>query len=189
MRAPLILAAVLLAPLPALAHPGHGLEHGFMAGVAHPFLGLDHLLAMVTVGLLGGLMGGTARFALPGAFLAAMVAGAVLAMTGVTLPGVEAGILASLIVLGALAALAARLPLGVTAALVAFFGLLHGAAHGAELPGGSAALYVAGFVAATAVLHGVGVALALPVAPWARRMAQVAGGATAVAGLALAFVG
>ncbi|MCO6419378.1 HupE/UreJ family protein [Siccirubricoccus sp. KC 17139] len=188
MRA-LLLAAALLAPLPALAHPGHGLEHGFAAGLAHPFLGLDHLLAMVTVGLLGGLLGGAARFALPGAFLAAMAAGAGLAMAGVALPGVEAGILASLIVLGALTALAVRLPLGAMAGLAALFGLLHGAAHGAELPGGSAALYVAGFLVATAALHGLGLALARPFAPWARRAAQLAGGATAAAGLALALVG
>jgi urease accessory protein len=185
----LLLIAALLLPVPALAHPGHGLEQGFMAGLLHPFLGLDHLLAMVTVGLLGGLMGGSARFVLPGAFLSAMVAGAVLALAGVALPGMEAGILASLIVLGALVALAARLPLGGTAGLAALFGLLHGAAHGAELTGGSAALYVAGFLVATAALHGAGLALALPAAPWARRMAQVAGGATAVAGLALALVG
>ncbi|WP_149538385.1 HupE/UreJ family protein [Siccirubricoccus phaeus] len=178
MRRALFLAA-LLAPLPALAHPGHGLETGFAAGFSHPLLGLDHLLAMVTVGLLGGLLGGAARYVLPGAFLGAMAAGAGLAMAGIAIPGVEAGILASLIVLGALAALALRLPLAVLAGIAAFFGLLHGVAHGAELAGGAAAL---GFLLATAALHAAGVALG------SLRAARWAGAATAAAGVLLAVI-
>ena len=105
MNALTLLAAVLLLPAPALAHVGDGLHHGLMAGFLHPFSGVDHLLAMVMVGLWAGLLGGTARLALPGAFLGAMALGGVLGMAGLALPGVEAGILASVVVLGALAAL------------------------------------------------------------------------------------
>jgi urease accessory protein len=102
---------------------------------------------------------------------------------------VEAGILASVVVLGALASLMVRLPLLAGTGLVAVFGLLHGHAHGTEMLAGSAAGYAAGFLAGTALLHGAGLALALPFAPWARRLARAAGGATTAAGLALALVG
>jgi urease accessory protein len=189
MNALTLLAAVLLLPAPALAHVGDGLHHGLMAGFLHPFSGVDHLLAMVMVGLWAGLLGGTARLALPGAFLGAMALGGVLGMAGLALPGVEAGILASVVVLGALAALTVRLPLGAGMALVAVFGLLHGHAHGTEMLAGSAVTYAFGFLVGTAVLHGAGLALALPVVPWARRAAQAAGGAATLAGLALALLG
>ena len=184
MNALALLAAALLLPAPALAHIGDGLHHGLMAGFLHPFSGADHLLAMVMVGLWAGLSGGKARLALPGAFLGAMALGGLLGFAGVALPGVEAGILASVIVLGALAALAVRLPLGTGAALVAAFGLLHGAAHGAEL-GGVAML---GAIGGTVVLHAAGLAIGATAAPWARPAARLAGGATAMAGLALALV-
>ncbi|WP_431267397.1 HupE/UreJ family protein [Dankookia sp. P2] len=184
MNALALLAAALLLPAPALAHVGDGLHHGFMAGFLHPFSGADHLLAMVMVGLWAGLSGGAARFALPGSFLGAMALGGALGFAGLAFPGIEAGILASVIVLGALAALAVRLPLGLGMALVGAFGLLHGAAHGAKL-GGMALL---GAVGGTAVLHGAGLALGNTAAPRARRAAQLAGGATAMAGLALALL-
>ncbi|WP_254453412.1 HupE/UreJ family protein [Siccirubricoccus sp. G192] len=110
-----------------------------------------------------------------------------------TLPLVQAGLLASVIVLGAMAALVVRLPLPAGMALAALFGLLHGHVHGEEMLGAVALSTAAGFLAATALLHGVGLALAMPVAqrmaPWARRAMQVAGGATAVAGVLLAVVG
>jgi urease accessory protein len=184
MNALALLAAALLLPAPAFAHVGDGLHHGLMAGFLHPFSGADHLLAMVMVGLWAGLSGGAARLALPGAFLGAMALGGLLGFAGVALPGVEAGILASVIVLGALSALAVRLPLALGMALVAGFGLLHGAAHGVEL-GGVALL---GAVGGTAVLHGAGLALGNTAAPWGRRAAQLAGGATAMAGLVLALI-
>jgi urease accessory protein len=184
MNALALLAAALLLPAPALAHVGDGLQHGLMAGFLHPFSGADHLLAMVMVGLWAGLSGGAARLALPGAFLGGMALGGLLGLIGAALPGVEAGILASVIVLGALAALAVRLPLGMGMALVAAFGLLHGAAHGVEL-GGVALL---GAIGGTAVLHAAGLALGTTGAPWARRAAQIAGGATAAAGVLLAFL-
>lgn len=181
----MLFAAALLLPAPAFAHVGDGLHHGLLAGFLHPFNGLDHLLAMVMVGLWAGLAGGAARLALPAGFLGGMAAGALLGFAGVAMPLTEPGILASIIVLGALAALAVRPPSVLGAALAAGFGLLHGQAHGTELLGGGALL---GMLAGTAVLHAAGLALASPVAPWARRAAQAAGGATAVAGVVLALV-
>ncbi|MDO9710349.1 HupE/UreJ family protein [Paracraurococcus lichenis] len=156
-------AAALLLPATAFAHPGH-LEHaGFLAGLLHPVSGLDHLLAMVMVGLWAGLLGGAARLALPGAFLAAMLAGFGLAAAGLVLPGVEAGILASVVVLAAFALLAVRVPVAAAAGLVALAGLFHGHAHGTEMLGGVAP-YAAGFLLATAALHAAGLALAAPLA-------------------------
>ncbi len=181
-----ILAAIaLLLPLPALAHVGDGLHHGFATGFVHPFGGADHLLAMIALGLWAGLQGGRARLALPAAFLGAMALGGALGVAGVALPLVEGGILTSVVVLGALAALMLRLPLAGGMALAALFGLLHGHAHGAELlAGGSAFAYSLGFLAATALLHGLGLAATLP---FGLRFARLAGGAPAVAGLALAL--
>ena len=184
MRALLAALAVLL-PLPALAHVGGGLQHGFDAGFLHPFSGVDHLLAMTALGLWAGLLGGRARLALPGAFLGAMALGGALGMIGLGLPLVEGGILASVVVLGVLAALMLRLPLAGAMALAGMFGLLHGHAHGTELLAGGAAFTTAlGFLLATALLHGLGLAATLP---FGLRFARLAGGATALAGLTLAL--
>lgn len=153
--------ALLLAPLPALAHPGGPMEHGLAGGFLHPLLGVDHLVVMVTVGLWAGLLGGVARWALPGAFLASMAGGMVLGMAGGALPGVEQGILASAMLLVVLAGLMVRLPLRYATPLVALFGLLHGHAHGVEA-GALEVTYALGALAATALLHGAGLALARP---------------------------
>lgn len=155
MRRLLTLAA-LLAPMPALAHEGGAQAHGFFIGFLHPVGGLDHVLAMVAVGLWAGLLSGRANWALPAGFLGAMVLGFGLGAGGFGLPMVEAGILASVIILGALVAAAARFPLVVAVPLVAVFGLLHGHAHGTEMVGQGALGYAAGFILATAALHGLG---------------------------------
>jgi urease accessory protein len=171
MRA-LAIAAALLAPLPALAHAGHDGTLGFLAGLLHPFSGLDHLLAMLMVGLWAGLSAGRARLVLPGLFLAAMLAGFLL--SGLPLPGVEAGILASTILLVALAAIAAPLPLPIAAVLVGLAGLCHGHAHGTE--GALTPGYALGMLAGSALLLGAGLALAAPLAPLARGLgARLAG--------------
>lgn len=150
---------VALAPAIAFAHPAGGAAHGFGSGFAHPFLGLDHLLAMIAVGIWAGQRAGRALWVLPASFVAAMGLGGALAFSGVGLPGVEAGILASVLVLGALIAVAARLPLPAAAAVVAGFALFHGHAHGTEMPQTlSGFSYGAGFSAATALLHAAGVA-------------------------------
>jgi urease accessory protein len=152
-----------LAPLPALAHPGGPLEHGLAGGFLHPLTGMDHLAVMVTVGLWAGLLGGRARLALPGAFLGAMGLGLAVGMAGVAMPGVEQGILASVLLLGVLAALVVRLPLAAAMPLVALFGALHGLAHGVEADP-AAGSFALGALVATALLHATGLALAMPLA-------------------------
>lgn len=176
--------AIVLALLPAavLAHPHHDHAGGFGAGLAHPILGLDHLLAMVAVGLWAALAGGRARWALPGAFLAAMALTGLAGAGGAELALVEHVILASVIVLGAAVALALRAPLGMAVVLVAVFGAAHGWAHGVEGQGGLD--YAAGFLLATAALHGLGLGLGR-LGPWALRLA---GGAVALGGAALAVL-
>jgi urease accessory protein len=156
----LAFALAVLAASPAAAHVGAGAVSGFSSGFTHPLFGADHLLAMVTVGLWAGLVGGRALWAWPLAFVAVMLGGGVLGMTGVSLPFVEPAILASVIVLGATAALAVRAPVPVGAALVGGFALFHGHAHGTEIPAAAAGLdYLGGFTLATVLLLGAGVAL------------------------------
>lgn len=151
-----LLPVLALLPLAAHAHPGHEVG-GISAGLLHPVTGLDHLLAMVAVGLWAGQIGGNARWQLPLAFVAAMVVGALAGLNGVTLAWLESGIAASVLLLGLLLALAATLPRALQIGVVALFAALHGLAHGAELPlGGGAVGYIAGFVVATAALHGIG---------------------------------
>ena len=174
------------------AHAHTGLEHAFSfgSGFAHPWTGLDHMLAMVAVGLWAGLNGGRALWAWPAAFVGVMLAGGALGMIGVAVPMVEPGILASVIVLGLLVLTAARLPVALGAALVAVFALLHGDAHGAELPGGAAAAtYAAGFALATAALHALGLGVAyLCRSDSGKLIVRGTGAAVAVAGVALAIV-
>lgn len=178
--------AALLAPLPALAHPGGDHVHGLVAGFAHPFGGMDHLVAMIAVGLWAGLAGGRARLALPASFLAGMFAGGGLGMAGVALPMVEGGILASVVVLGALTCATARVPVVLGATMVAVFGLLHGHAHGTEMAGGALA-YGLGMLAATASLHGLGLLLAHGAGEPRRLALRLAGGAASVAALVVAI--
>jgi len=174
----------------ALAHTG--LEHAvsFASGFKHPWSGLDHMLAMVAVGLWAGLSGGRALWAWPVAFVGVMLAGGALGIAGVSVPMVESGILASAIVLGLLVLAAVRLPVAIGAVLVAAFALLHGHAHGAELPAhAAAATYAAGFALATALLHGLGLGVAtLCRGDTGRLIVRGAGAVVAVAGVALAVV-
>jgi urease accessory protein len=186
------LAALSLAAAasPALAHTG--LEHAtsFSSGFLHPLTGPDHLLAMVAVGLWAGLNGGRAVWAWPVAFVGVMLIGGVLGMTGVALPAVESGILASVVVLGLLVLTAARVPVALGAAMVAIFAVLHGHAHGAELPAAASALsYSTGFALATALLHAAGLGLAvLAVREMSRLLVRGAGGLIAACGVALAVI-
>ncbi|HYA37278.1 MAG TPA: HupE/UreJ family protein [Candidatus Methylomirabilis sp.] len=152
--------AALLAANAAQAHIISAQGAGFAAGFAHPFSGLDHLLAMVAVGLWAAQLGGRARWIVPLAFMGAMAAGAALALAGVQLPAVESGIASSVMMLGLLIALAARLPTLTSAILVGAFAVFHGHAHGTELPqAASEALYGAGFLLATGLLHATGLGL------------------------------
>lgn len=161
MKRTWLAAALTLAASPALAHLSPE-EHGsFMAGLSHPVFGLDHILAMIAVGLWAALLGGRAFWALPGAFVGAMIVGFAAAVVAVPLPLVEPMILVSVFALGLAVALALRLPIGTAAGLVALFGLFHGHAHGGELGTAGALAFGAGFAFSTALLHGLGVAIAV----------------------------
>jgi len=180
-------ALLLCAAAAASAHPGHdgpGIG-GFLAGMAHPFGGLDHLLAMLAVGIWAATLGRPMAWALPLAFPLLMAAGAALALAGMGLPAVEPGIAASVIVLGLVILSAWRLPTPLALGLVALFGVLHGFAHGAELPAGSDPLaYGAGFLLATLVLHAIGVAIGLlQAAPRGALVLRTGGAAIAAAGV------
>ncbi|MES2739924.1 MAG: HupE/UreJ family protein [Pseudomonadota bacterium] len=142
----------------AQAHPGHA--DGALAGLAHPFLGLDHLLAMVAVGVWAGQLGGRAKWLVPASFVAVMAGGAALGLAGVRLPMVEAGIATSVLLLGLLIALSVKVAPAFGATLVGLFALFHGVAHGSEMPQMSVAWqYGLGFMLATAALHGAGLGL------------------------------
>lgn len=186
-------AAILIAATaPALAHLDPAAHGSFMAGVTHPVFGMDHVLAMVAVGLWAATIGGRAVIAVPAAFVGVMLAGFALALTGVSLPFVEPAILASVVALGLLVAMAVRLPVAASAGIVGVFALFHGFAHGGELGGAGALSFALGFAVATAMLHAVGVALGLALGSGlglgdkaGRFVSRLAGGATALAGLAL----
>ena len=174
--------ALLLTPALAFAHPGHG-DSGLIAGISHPIGGLDHLLAMVAVGLWAAQQQGAARWALPCAFVGTMLIGGLLGFEGLELPALESGIAASVLALGLAVALAVRPPLVMAVAATALFALFHGVAHGLELPEMSSPwAYAAGFVAATAALHaaGYGVVRVLPQA--AAPLVRLAGAASAMTG-------
>jgi urease accessory protein len=174
----------------ALAHVGDHSHMGFIEGVLHPFSGLDHLLAMVAVGLWASQLGGRALWLLPLTFPVVMAVGAALGFGGVPLPWVEIGITASVLVLGAAVALTLRPSLAVSLPLIGLFAALHGYSHGVELPANASALtYAAGFVAATLVLHLAGIALGLAAnrVPL-RYAARTAGGAIASVGVVLLLV-
>ena len=181
------LVAVSLAALaaPALAHVQTGQAAGFLTGLLHPVSGLDHVLAMVAVGLWGAQLGAPAIWLLPVTFPIVMALGGFLGLLGVPLPGVEVGIAASAILLGAAVMTERRLPLFAAAALVGFFAVFHGHAHGTELPPGqSGLLYSLGFVVATGCLHAVGIAIgAMHRWPAGRIALRIAGGGVGLAGV------
>ena len=146
----------------ASAHSGRGESAGFMPGFSHPLGGLDHILAMLAVGLWASQIAFAgnkkALWAVPLAFVSMMTIGGVLGASDIAMPGVETGIAASVLILGVLIAAAVRLPLVASIAVVGAFALFHGAAHGAEMPATSNGLvYGAGFVLTTVLLHSAGI--------------------------------
>lgn len=161
-----------------LAHARAGDAAGFWSGLAHPVSGLDHILAMVAVGLWGAQLGAPAIWLLPVTFPMVMAFGGMLGLMGVPLPGPEIGIAVSAIALGTAVCLEARPPAWVAALLVAFFAVFHGHAHGTELPAGASGLaFSIGFVVATGCLHATGIGIGL-VHRWpAGRVALRAAGA------------
>ena len=186
----------LLFATPAFAHLDPA-EHGsFMAGVSHPLFGLDHILAMVAVGLWAALLGSrgqrSALWLVPSAFVGAMAAGFGAALAGVTLPFVEPVILSSVIVIGLAAATALSIPAGAAMAMVGFFAFFHGHAHGGELGSAGALSFGFGFALSTALLHFSGIATGLGLGrvfggEAGRLATRAAGMATALGGLWLAI--
>ena len=185
-----IAAALIAIPSQALAHTGHGAVSGFFHGFEHPVGGLDHVLAMVLVGMLGFQLGGRALYALPASFVGVMAAGGALGMAGIGIPFVEAGIALSVLVLGLAVAFRANAPLFAAIAVTGLFAVFHGHAHGAEMPAHASSLaYGLGFVLATAFLHaagaGFGFCLARIGAKKGDAVLRLAGGAAAACGLAI----
>jgi urease accessory protein len=164
-RRPVFSLALLLLGLgagPVFAHEGRGVTDGLLAGLLHPVTGLDHLLAIVAVGIWGAFLGRPLIWQLPVAFPLVMVIGGVLGIAGVAVPFVEAGIALSVVVLGAAIALRWSAPAVVAVAIIAVFAIFHGHAHGTELPQATAPQsYAAGFVISTGLLHLAGIALGL----------------------------
>jgi urease accessory protein len=173
---------------PAFAHLDPA-EHGsFMAGVSHPLSGLDHILAMVAVGLWAALLVQTgdrrAVWLVPIAFVGTMMAGFAVALGGFGLPFVEPVIAASVVVIGLLALVALQVPAVVGMVMVGFFAFFHGYAHGGELGEAGALAFCVGFVISTAILHGLGIGVGLGLGgPAGRWVTRIAGGLTALGGL------
>jgi urease accessory protein len=186
-RATLLLAVMWLA-LPAWAHEQAGQAAGFATGMLHPVSGLDHVLAMVAVGLWGAQLGAPAIWLLPVTFPLVMAFGGFLGLLGVPLPGVEIGIALSAILLGAMVATQARPPLWLAATAVGFFAIFHGHAHGTELPAGeSGLLYSVGFVIVTGALHATGIAIGL-IHRWQRGRVALRGAGAVVGAAGLFFL-
>lgn len=174
----LLLATTALAFAPlAQAHLSAGDGGSFLGGLQHPVSGLDHVLALVCVGIWGAQLGPPALWILPITFPLVMACGGFLGLIGVPLPGTEIGIALSSILLGGLVLTRTRLALPVAMLLVGAFAIFHGHAHGAELtPGGNALWYSLGFVIATGALHACGIAIGLVHRwPWGQSVLRVAG--------------
>jgi urease accessory protein len=179
-------ASLALAAGTASAHTGDHAVAGFASGFAHPFAGLDHLLAMLAIGLWAAQQGGRAVWAVPSAFIAAMTLGGVLVWTGGALPQVETGIAVSVLALGLLIATRRQWTVPVALSIAAGFALFHGYAQAQEMPqAASPALYALGFALATAALHALGIVGGRV----GHRTVQWAGAAMAATGVALMMAG
>lgn len=181
---PVVIFLLLCGPS-AFAHPQNGEAVGFLTGFRHPISGLDHVLAMVAVGLWGAQLGSPAIWLLPVAFPIVMAVGGMLGLMGIPLPGTEYGIALSAILLGAAVLFELRPTLPIAATLVGVFAIFHGHAHGTELPPGqSAMLYSMGFVIATGCLHAVGIGVGTVHRwDWGKMLLRTAGGLVTVGGI------
>ena len=181
-------AALAMVPALASAHTGVGSTLGFAHGFGHPMSGIDHILAMVAVGIFAANLGGRALWAVPLTFMALMAVGGALGMAGMTLPFVEIGIALSIVVLGLVVAVRYEWPVAAAMALVGVFAIFHGHAHGAEMPvAASGASYALGFVLETGLLHIVGIAIGFGISRagerYSHRITQAGGVAVAFAGV------
>ncbi len=186
----LLALAAVAAPAVAYAHTGVGDTSGFVHGFSHPISGLDHILAMVMVGVFAFQLGGRATWLVPTTFVLVMAVGGGLGIAGINVPFVELGIALSVVVLGAIVALNMKAPTAVAMGLVGLFAVFHGHAHGAEMPeNATGAAYAAGFMIATAVLHVVGLGLGFMIGRAGERhgtfAVRTAGGVAAVAGVGI----
>jgi urease accessory protein len=185
-----ILALATILPSAAYAHTGVGDASGFAHGFMHPMGGLDHVLAMVAVGLLAARLGGRALWLVPLSFVTIMIVGGIAGVGGIGLPFVELGIAGSILVLGFVIALGHQIPTSLAMALAGFIAIFHGHVHGTEMPVDVAGFaYGAGFVAATALLHTAGLALGIGAdrlaGVWSAKASRIAGGLMAAAGAGL----
>lgn len=190
MRATTLLLALALAALPgaALAHTGHGDAATLSYGFAHPLGGIDHILAMLAVGVFAFVLGGRALWLVPLSFVGMMTLGFVLGAGPLDLPFVELGIALSSVIIGGAAALGRPMPVAAAMTLTGLFAIFHGHAHGAEMPADSSGLmYALGFVAATALLHAAGLGASAGAARLAgrhgRTISRLVGGVFALAGI------
>jgi urease accessory protein len=179
-----LLLTTLTAPSVAHAHPGVGEVSGLLNAMGHPLGGLDHICAMVAVGLWAGQMGGRSIWAVPLTFISVMALGGILGMKGISLPFVETGVIFSVLTLGVLIAASARLPLVTSVMIIGLFAIFHGYAHGAETPETASRLaYAAGFIIATAFLHACGIGLGVGIQRLARpTIARFAGAVIVLCG-------
>lgn len=186
-----IVAFVSLLPSEASAHLEGGALGGFQSGFTHPIFGLDHLLAMLAVGIWGAQMGGRNIWTLPVTFPLIMAFGGILGMSGFALPHVELGIALSVFVLGLAIALAWKAPEWAALLLIGVFAVFHGYAHGVELPrAADPASYAIGFVVATGLIHVAGIGIGLLLGrPWNGQLSRALGGAIAVMGIYFAIGG
>ena len=188
MRLFLALAILLLSPALAFAHTGTGHSAGLLHGLEHPVGGIDHVLAMVAVGVFAFVLGGRALILVPLSFVGMMIVGFALGVAHIEVPFVELGIALSSIVIGTASALGRPMRVVIAAGLVGAFAIFHGYAHGSEMPGGTSGLtYAAGFTVTTALLHLCGIAASAGVARviggHGQMIARLAGGAFALGGL------
>lgn len=177
--------ALLISATPALAHTGPLAHSSVLAGFSHPLTGLDHLLAMLAVGIWAAMQQGKQQLAVPAVFLALLLAGFVSALNGVQLPLVEGTIASSVLVMGLLIAGMARLPAALSLPLVGLFALSHGFAHGSELGSASALTFAAGFIVSSLTLHLVGGTLSTRLLSKVPTLTRIAGAAMALTGAGL----
>ena len=182
--------AFCLLPSIALAHTGHGDATGFVHGFMHPLSGLDHLLAMILVGMFAYQLGGRALWLVPLSFVGVMALGGLLGVNGLPLPFVETGIALSVVVLGAVVAFGIKAPVAVAMGVTGLFAVFHGYAHGAEMPlDASGAAYGLGYMLVTALLHAAGIGAGLLIGMSTKTLGanvyRAAGGLASMAGVAL----
>ena len=186
----LCVVALTLSPIAASAHVGVGDGHGFMNGFSHPLSGSDHILAMLAVGLFAAHLGGRALWLVPVTFVSIMALAGIAGAAGVKLPFVEFGIGMSVVVLSLAVAFQFNVPTIIAMAIVGFFAIFHGHAHGAEMPeSASGFAYGVGFICGTALLHAAGIGLGLAAGHagkvYGRRIVQIGGGTMAIGGVAI----